>query len=143
MNETTITKVHWSFWAVTTFMLIWNALGCVNFIAQMSPKMVSSYRDSEQAVIQNRPLWATIGFAIAVFGGALGCVLLLVRKSAAIYLFIASLIGLCIAITHSLTVGVSFGMGEIVGIIVSPLVVALFLVWYCQYTKKRGWLNAT
>ena len=142
MNEAAIRKVHWSFWAITTFMLIWNILGCVNFIVQMNPEMVSSYRDSEQAVIQNRPLWATTGFAIAVFGGALGCALLLLRNSAAIYLFIASLIGVCIAIIHSLTVGVAFGMGEIVGIIIMPLVVGLFLVWYYQYTKKRGWLNA-
>jgi hypothetical protein len=61
-------------------MLIWNVLGCVNFFAQMNPDMVASYRESEQAIIQGRPLWATVGFAVAVFGGALGCVLLLFKK---------------------------------------------------------------
>ena len=140
MNDKTITKVHWSFWAISIFMLLWNALGCMNFFVQMNPDMVSSYRDSEQAIIQARPLWATIGFAVAVFGGALGCILLLLRRSAAIYLFIASLIGVSIAIIHSLTVGVGFGMVEIIGIIVMPLAVALFLVWYSKYTKHKGWL---
>jgi len=47
----------------------------------MNTEMVSSYRETEQAIIQSRPLWAAIGFAIAVFGGALGGILLLLKKN--------------------------------------------------------------
>jgi hypothetical protein len=143
MNDRNITKVHWSFWLIAIFMLIWNGLGSVNFIVQMNPDMVSSYRESEQAIIQGRPLWATIGFAVAVFGGTLGCTLLLFRKSSATSLFIASLLGVFIAIIHALTTSAIFGMGEIVGIIVMPVAVAVFLVWYSKYATNRGWLNAT
>jgi hypothetical protein len=143
MNDRSIAKVHWSFWVITIFMLIWNALGCVNFIVQMNPDMVSSYRESEQAIIQGRPLWATTGFATAAFGGALGCILLLLRKSFATYLFVASLAGVFIAVIHSLTTGAAFSIGEIIGIIVMPIAVAVFLVWYSKYGTNRGWLNAT
>ena len=125
------------------FMLVWNVLGCINFFVQMNPEMLASYRETEQAIIQARPLWATIGFAIAVFGGALGCVLLLLKKTTCFYLFIASLAGIAMATAHSLMLDIDFSMGEIVGTIVMPTVVAVFLIWYSKFAKEKGWLSAT
>jgi len=141
MNEQGGNKVHWSFWVVTIFMLIWNIMGCVNFFVQMNPEMISSYRENEQAIIQGRPLWATTGFAVAVFGGAIGCVILLLKKSTATYLFIASLLGVLVATVHSLGVGIEFGAGEIIGIILMPAIVAVFLIWYSLYAKNKGWVS--
>lgn len=93
MNETTETRAHWSFWVISVFMLAWYAMGSANFIVQMNSDAISSYRDSEQAIVMGRPLWATVGFALSVFGGAIGCVLLMLRKHVAFYFFVASLIG--------------------------------------------------
>ena len=143
MNDNVVSKVHWSFWVISIFMLIWNVMGCINFFVQMNPDMVSSYRESEQAIIQGRPTWATAGFAVAVFGGALGCILLLLKNTTAFYLFVVSLVGVVIATVHSLTININFGMGENIGIIVMPIVVAVFLIWYSQYVKGKGWLKAT
>ena len=56
-------SAHWSFWVMATFMLIWNVMGCINFMVQMNPEMVASYREVEQAIISDRPAWATIAFA--------------------------------------------------------------------------------
>jgi hypothetical protein len=86
---------------------------------------------------------ATIGFAIAVFGGALGCLLLLLKKSAAFYLFIASLLGVLVTMIHTLSIGITFGVGEIIGIILMPLVVAVYLIWYSKHVENKGWINAT
>jgi len=143
MNEKNVSGIHWSFWVIGIFMLIWNVMGCINFIMQMNPDMVSSYRETEQAIIQGRPIWATIGFAIAVFGGALGCLLLLLKKSAAFYLFIASLLGVLVTMIHTLSIGINFGVGEIIGIILMPLVVAVYLIWYSKHVESKGWINAT
>ena len=62
-------NVHWSFWAIGTVALIWNVMGAINFIAQMNPDMLAAFRESERAIIENRPAWATGIFAVAVFGG--------------------------------------------------------------------------
>ena len=139
MNDGTSTRPHWRFLLVTGLLFIWNALGCVNFVMQMNPEMVASYRESEQLIIQGRPVWATAGFAIAVFGGALGCLLLLFRKSSAVYVLIASFAGVIVAVGHSMTVGASYSPGEIAGIVVMPVAVAVFLIWYARYTKRKGW----
>ena len=141
MKNKNVNAVHWSFWVIATFMLIWNVMGCINFFVQMNPDMVASYRETEQAIISGRPAWATVAFAVSVFGGALGCLLLLLRKSAAYYLFLASLLGVIVTMTHTLSVGIDFGLGEILGIILMPLVVAAFLIWYSKQAESKGWVS--
>jgi len=141
MNDENVAGVHWSFWAIGTVGLIWNVLGAINFVVQLNADALDAYREVEQALIVGRPAWATVAFAVAVFGGALGCLLLLLKKSAAFYLFVASLLGVIVTITHTLGVDVDFGPGEIVGIILMPLVVAAFLIWYSKHTESRGWIS--
>ncbi len=141
MNDETVGGVRWSFWTIGAVALIWNVMGVINFFVQMNPDVVAAYRESERAIIEGRPAWATGAFAIAVFGGALGCVLLLLRKSAAYYLFIASLLAMIATMIHTLGVGIDFGLGEILGIILMPLVVAAFLIWYSKLAESKGWIS--
>ncbi|NIQ13040.1 MAG: hypothetical protein GTO02_01110, partial [Candidatus Dadabacteria bacterium] len=101
-------------------MLIWNVMGCINFLMQMNPEMINAYRETEQAIISGRPLWATIAFAVAVFGGALGCLLLMLKKSVAFYFFIVSLLGVIITMIHTLGVDTQFSMAELVGFVLMP-----------------------
>ena len=141
MKNINKSNVHWSFWFISAFMLLWNVMGCLNFLVQMNPEMISSYRENEQAIIQGRPVWATVAFAIAVFGGALGCLLLMLKKSVAFYIFIASLLGVVVTMVHTLGVGINFGAGEIIGILFMPVAVAIFLIWYSKYAERKGWMN--
>ena len=133
--------IHWSFWAIGTFALIWNFLGVANYFVQMDPGMLDAYRQSERAIIEGRPAWATAAFAISVFGGSIGCILLLLRKSAALYLFAISLIGTTATIFHALGVGINFGFAEILGIILMPLAVPALLIWYSKYTENKSWIS--
>jgi hypothetical protein len=138
MNDNTVGGVHWSFWAIGAVALIWNAAGVMNFFMQMNPDVLAAYPESERAIVEGRPAWATAAFAIAVFGGALGCLLLLLRKSVAKYLFVVSLIGVIVTMIHAL--GVS-GSTEIwVGSLMS-LALAAFLIWYSMQAETKGWIS--
>jgi hypothetical protein len=141
MNEKAGGAGHRSFWIIAAVALIWNALGVINYFVQINADTLAVYREAERAIIEGRPAWASGAFAIAVFGGALGGLLLLLRKSAAYYLFVASLLGVIMTMTHTLGVGSDFGLGEILGIILMPLVVATFLVWYSKLAESRGWTS--
>ncbi len=141
MNDKTVSCVHWSFWVIGAVMLMWNAMGCINFFVQMNPEVLAAYRESERAIVEGRPAWATGAFAMAVFGGALGCLLLLLRKAAAYHWFIASLFGVIVTMTHTLSVGIDFGPGEVLGIILMPIVVAVFLIWYSKLAESKGWVS--
>jgi hypothetical protein len=141
MNDKTVGGIHRSFWIIGAVALIWNILGIINYFVQMNSDALAAYREAERAIIEGRPAWATGAFAIAVFGGALGSLLLLLRKSAAYYLFIASLLGVIVTMIHTLGVGIDFGLGEVLGIILMPLVVAAFLIWYSKSAESRGWIT--
>ena len=141
MKEKDVDGVHWSFWVIGALALVWNVMGVMNFFVQMNPGVLAAYRESERAMIESRPAWATIAFAIAVIGGALGCLLLLLRKSIAYHLFIASLIGVIVTMIHALGVGIDFTLNEILGIILMPLAVAAFLIWYSKRAKSKGWIS--
>jgi len=130
-NKDTV-SVHWSFWVIGVVALIWNIMGVMNFFSQMNPDMVATMPESYRAIIESRPLWATGGFAIAVFGGVIGCFLLLFRKSVAYYLFIASLVGALIQMPPWLGMAsATIGLG-------SFLIVAVFLIWYTKKLMKKG-----
>lgn len=139
-----VPRVHWSFWAIGAIALVWNVLGAVNYMMQMDPDTITSYPETHRAIIDGRPAWATGGFAITVFGGALACLLLLFRRSVALYVFIASLLGVLVTTVHTLNVVMStagFTAFEIVVMTVMPVVVAALLVWYAQLAKSKEWLR--
>jgi hypothetical protein len=139
MNEKIAGSVHWSFWLVGAVGLIFNLLGCMNFASQMNADAVASMPDVYRAMVESRPGWATVAFAVAVFGGALGCLLLLLRKSQALYVLIASLAG---ALAAQLP---AFQMTDLpieawIGWW-SQIVIGGFLIWYSKYTESRGWIR--
>ena len=137
MSENYI-KPHWSFWVICIVALIWNIMGSINFVMQMNPEMVANFPAEAQSLITSRPLWATIAFSVAVFGGAFAVVLLLLKKAIAYYLFIASFLGVIITNIH--TIQVSSAVEIWVGSLMS-LVVSAFLIWYTKLVQRKGWIN--
>ena len=144
MNDETVGGVHWSFWAIGAVALMWNVTGVINFFMQMNADGLAAMPESQRAIVEGRPVWATGAFAIAVFGGVLGCLLLLLRKSAAYYLFIASLLGVIVQMIPYLGMTgstISFGPFEIFITILMPQMVAAFLIWYSKQAKSKGWIS--
>jgi len=111
---------------------------------QTNPEFVAALPETHRAIIEGRPAWATGGFAIGVFGGALGCFLLLFRKSASLYVFIASLIGVIVTMIHTVNVAsskIDFSPAEIIVMILLPLIVAAILIWYTKLVMSKHWIN--
>ena len=138
MNDRNAARVHWSFWAIGAVALIWNVMGCINYLMQTNADLLSRYPEDARALIEGRPAWATGAFAIAVFGGALGCLLLLIKKSAAYYLYVASLLGVVVTNIHTFSVASS---AEIWSGSLMSLVIAAFLIWYSKWVAGKGWIG--
>ncbi len=143
MSDQKKVSVHWSFWAISVVALLWNAMGGMNFLAQMNTTIVASMPETHQAIIIDRPIWATVGFALAVFGGAAGGLLLLLRKSAANMVFVVSLVGMVMTMLHTVNVSTNtnFSTMELFVMVVLPTMVAIFLVWYSKHLTRRGWIS--
>jgi hypothetical protein len=105
-QESTQTSVPLWFWGVAVVALLWNLLGMMMFF--MDPGVNSSMMDpvlnlfpeeNREAIgklYEARPIWALGGFAIAVFGGVLGCIALLLRKKVATVIFVVSTLGVVV-----------------------------------------------
>jgi len=131
-------KPHWSFWVICIVGLIWNLMGSINFIMQMTPDMLDNYPEAARSLISSRPQWATIAFAIAVFVGVLAEVLLLLKKATAYYLFIASFLGVIVVNIHTFLASSAIDIW--VGSLMS-LVIAAFLIWYSKLVTRKGWIS--
>ena len=144
MNHESTGGVHWSFWVISAVALLWNIGGGINYLMQTNLEFVATLPETHRAIIEGRPVWATGGFAIGVFGGAVGCLLLLFRKSTAFYVFIASLLGVIVTMIHTINVAnskIDFSPGEIIVMILLPIIVAAILIWYTKLAMSKSWIS--
>ena len=130
------------FWAVGLFGLIWSVMGCYNYIMQTNPEVLAQFPEVYQMVIKGRPGWVALSFVIAVFGGALGSALMLMRRAVARPVFLLSLLGVVVTFLQALWVIVSApGAGSIVIGTGMSLVVAAYLVWFTHRKAGRDLLR--
>ncbi len=89
------------------------------------------------------PAWATAAFAIAVFGGFLGALLLLLKRKLATPIFILSFVGIIVQMIYNLFIAKAievYGPGAIVMLILVVLI-GVFLIWYSKKATANGWLS--
>lgn len=131
-------KTSWVFWLIAILGLIWNVMGSMNLIMQLNPEMLSQMPSSHQAIAETRPHWATVAFGISVVGGLLGCVLLILKKPAAVSILLLSLIGTLGAIVGLLLLNditsapINFSAFEIILAVILPVFVSLILFLYAK-----------
>lgn len=143
--EKQIKKIPGWFWVVAILMLLWNLMGVMSFFQNIliSDETLKSLPQNEQELYGNYPLWTKIAFGIAVFGGAIGCIGLLLKAKWARTVFIISLVAILVQMYHSLFIS---GAMEVYGpgAAVMPVMViagAIFLVWFAGFGIKKAWLK--
>jgi hypothetical protein len=139
VNENSIARPHWSFWLIAVAGLAFNFLGCINYVSQMNAENVAAMPEVYREIVAARPAWGTGAFAVAVFGGLLGCLLLLFRKSVAVYAFAVALVAAVVAQVPFLGMA-GFPAAAWVGWS-SQVVVSAFLVWYSGQAGSKGWIG--
>lgn len=89
-------KTPWHIWLIGAVSLLWNAGGAYDYImAQYAPEAyLAAATPEQQAYYEGFPAWATVFWALGVWGAIAGSVLLLARSRFAALAFGVSLIGL-------------------------------------------------
>ena len=145
MSTTGAVRAPRWFMVITIVALVWNLLGIVAYLMQvmMTHEALAALPEAQRMLYQDVPSWAIAAFAIAVHAGALGCLLLVLRKSLAVAVLWLSLIGALVQMYHSFFVANALevlGPGGLV-MPVLVIVVAIYLVVLARSAKGRGWLN--
>lgn len=128
---------------VAVLALLWNLLGCMAFAmdAMLTPQDVAKMEPTQQALYASRPIWAVAATALAVIGGAIGSLGLVLRRRWAFAMLVASLVGV---------VAQDIGLFVLSGVAVPPavyamqgvvLAVAIALVLLARRASARGWLR--
>jgi hypothetical protein len=143
---TTSTKPSAAFWIISVLALMWNLMGVMMYIMQvtMSPETLQALPEAEQQLYTNIPMWATAAFAIAVWGSTLGCILLLLRKKLANPVFTIAYFAIMVQMVHSLFISKSievYGPGQAASMPIMIILIGGFLIWYSRRATAMGWLK--
>ena len=132
------------FLPVAGVALLWNLVGCAAYLSDvtLTPDDVAKMDAAQQALYASRPAWAVAATAVAVWGGAAGCVGLLLRRRWALPLLLASLAGL---VVQNLGLFVISDAASLVGPEVFALqgmvmLIAIGLVLLARRAIARGWI---
>ncbi|OFI32245.1 hypothetical protein BFC17_08145 [Alteromonas lipolytica] len=126
-------------------MVLWNGIGVAAFFSQvmMTPEMIAQLPEAQQAVYRDIPAWSYSAYALAVFGGLIGSLLLALGKKLAFPVLVVSLAGVVVQQYYNFVIIDAIKlMGW--GIVVMPIIVttiSIVLVLISQRGVKSGWLN--
>lgn len=132
-------------WVVGILALLWNAMGAFDYVMTESrnASYMSGFTREQLAYFYGFPAWVIACWAIAVWGGVVGSVLLLLRKRLAVPVFAASLAAMLMVTIYNF--GLSDGlaiMGKDAAMFSAVIfVVAVALLLYARWLARRGVLR--
>ena len=145
MSEELISKAPKWFMIVAAVLLVWNLLGVMAYVMQvmMSPETLAALPQEQRELYENTPDWATAAFAVAVNFGALGCVLLLLRRNLAGLFLQLSLAGVLVQMFHSFFMSKSFEVFGPGGLVmpVMVIIIAIYLVVLAAKARTNRWTS--
>jgi hypothetical protein len=149
MSETQakVSGTPWHLWVVGIIAVLWNGYGAYDYV--MTNTGGEEYLrslgmgDDVIAYMNAMPAWMTAVWAIGVWGGVLGSVLLLLRMKWALHVFVASLAAFVLSLiyTYALSNGAEVMPPEAPIMNAVVLIGCLFFVWYAWFAAKRGILK--
>ncbi|MFT5525715.1 MAG: hypothetical protein ACI9HK_003685 [Pirellulaceae bacterium] len=122
----------WWFWIISGLALVWNFIGLTIFVGRFT------------IGFEQTPIFVVAAFAVAVFGGVIGCIALLIRKEWAINVLMMSLAGVLTQMSHAFFVSGAF-QGQETSTLVMPvciILIAVLLIPFSAASRKRGWLRS-
>lgn len=138
-------KPEIAFWIIGIIALLWNLMGVAAYLMQayMTEEDLLALPLEEQALYADIPAWVTGAYALAVFGGALGCILLLLRKKLATFVFMISFVSILAQMSYNIFMTKAaevYGPGGLI-MPVMVILIGAFLIWYSKKKESEGILS--
>lgn len=138
-----IVKTPWYYWLICILALLWNSMGALDYVMTQTANeaYLSGFSAEQLAFFNSFPSWVVFAWAVAVWGSVAGSLLLLLRKSLAVWFFLVSLIAMVVTTFHNYIL--SNGM-QVVGDTFSLtftaviFIIALALYLYSRSVKQKG-----
>ena len=150
MNDTRVAPAGlapWHLWLVGLLMLVWNAMSCYSHVMTLTQNAAyfraTGVTPQIAAYFAALPAWYVVAWTIAVWGGVVAAVGLLMRKSWTVGWFAASQLAMVINSVATLlnpdAREVLGGVGSISAIVL--IMLGAFVMLYSMAMKRRGILR--
>lgn len=146
MQEVDAKQTPWHLWVISGTALLWSAMGAFDYVMTQTRNeaYMSGFTPEQLEFFYGFPPWVVAAWAIGVWGGVLGALLLLIRRHLAVWVLLVSLIAMVITAFHNYVL--SNGM-EVIGdafslsftAVIFLISLALFL--YARAMHKRDILS--
>jgi hypothetical protein len=133
-------------WIVGILALLWNGFGCYDYLMSVTanPAYLAKLPADAVAYQQALPAFATAFWALGVWGGLAGALLLLMRSRYAVWAFALSLIGAVCGLGYQMFMttrpaSMTAGAGAVIPWVI--IAIAAFQLWYSRSLERKGALR--
>ena len=133
-------------WIVGVLAILWNCLGCYDYLMTnlKNQAYLAQFSAEELAYFESLPAWLTGFWALGVWGGLAGGLLLLARSRYAVWAFAVSLVGAVVTFGYQMfltEMPPSMKQGANAVVPWAVIIVAALLLWYAWSMQKKGVLR--
>ena len=146
MATTAEARVPVHLWIVGVLALLWNAFGCYDYLMTNleNAAYLERFSADQIAYMHSLPAWLTAAWAIGVWGGLAGSLLLLIRSRYAVWALGLSCVGAIVGLGYQLMMtampaSMKHGLMGIMPWVI--ILITIFLLWYSWSMEKKGVLH--
>jgi CHASE2 domain-containing sensor protein len=133
-------------WIIGILTLLWNGFGCFDYFMTKTANQayLSQMPTDAVAYANSLPAFATAFWALGVWGGLAGAILLLMRSRHSVLAFGVSLIGAVVGLGYQMFMtdmpaSMKAGMMGVMPWLI--IAVAAFQLWYSRNAERKGLLR--
>lgn len=146
MQEAVSARTPAHLWIVGIVSLLWNAFGCLDYTMTnlRNPAWLANMTADQLAYQNSLPAWLTAFWAIGVWGGLAGSVLLLMRSRYCVWAFALSFVGAVVGLGYQMFLTEMPASMKNGGMAIIPwfiILFAAFLFWYAWNAERKGVLH--
>jgi hypothetical protein len=133
-------------WIVGVLATIWNGFGCFDYLMTQTRNAdyLANFTDPQRAYFESFPIWMEATWALGVWGGMAGSLLLLLRSRHAVAAFAVSLFGLAASTVYQYVLSsppADMMTGAMVAMNLAIWAAAIGLLVYSLRMRRRGVLR--
>lgn len=145
MSEDTVPSARrtpWHLWVVGILVLLWDVVGAYDYLMTQTQNesYMGQFTPEQLEYFYGFPTWAVAFWALAVWGGLLGAVLLLLRKRFAAPVLLGSFVSMAITAVYNFVLSEGLEVMGTTGAVFTAVIfcVALGVWFYARTMVKKG-----
>ena len=133
------------YWIAAGLLTLWNAFGVYDFLSTnlMPETYLQAFSPEQQAFYSSFPMWFIVIWGLAIFTAFFGAISLLLKKTWAVLLSMASVALYVLSSIYSLLIAGGLALMGSTGTVISVVIfiILLFQAGFARWARNRGILS--